>query len=122
MRQEELFGKTVEELYSIKNEIRKALDAVSDAAMLADSVPGKKLVERMTKDLDAVRKKYAGISSADSVSTTLASLHFLQGRERQLMDELGVLTEAEKKKKELTEHLAVVESQVAVERQRHEGR
>jgi hypothetical protein len=92
MDRSEFYGKTLDELDSIRQDIAEAIRGSADNAALAASVPGQRLVKRLTADLDAVRKKYAGIKGEPS--DKLSALDRLQGREQQLSEELENLTSA----------------------------
>jgi len=89
---EELRGKTVDELEKLRIQIEDGLAGCTENVALADSMPGQKLVKRLSADLEAIRKKYAGIKG--NSDDQLAALHVLQGREQQLSEELSNLTSA----------------------------
>ncbi len=89
---EDLRGKSIDELEGLRLQIEDGLQGCADNAELAESMLGQKLIKRLSADLEAIRKKYAGIKGKPE--DQLAALHVLQGREQQLSEELSNLTSA----------------------------
>jgi hypothetical protein len=95
----EFYGKELDELEVERQAIENAISFSLDNASLANSVPGQKLIKRLTRDVDVVRKRYYSIKGTHDEQ--LAVLHRLQGREQQLIEELENLTSAARFNKEL---------------------
>ncbi|MCK9566718.1 MAG: hypothetical protein M0Q43_11800 [Methanothrix sp.] len=89
---EDLRGKSVDELEGLRLLVEDGLRGCADNAELAGSMLGEKLIKRLSADLEAIRRKYAGIKG--NPEDQLAALHILQGREQQLSEELSNLTSA----------------------------
>jgi len=89
---EDLRGKSIDELEVLRLQIEDGLQGCADNAELAESMLGKKLVKRLSSDIEAIRAKYVGIKG--KAEDQLALLHVLQGREQQLYEELSNLTSA----------------------------
>lgn len=88
----DLSDKSLDELENLRLELENDIAGAADNASLAESMPGQKLIKRLTADLDAIRKKYAGIKGG--AEEQLAALHRLQGREQQVNEELENLKAA----------------------------
>jgi uncharacterized protein YicC (UPF0701 family) len=113
----EFYGKSLDDLDAVRQEIEEGLRGAADNAALANSMPGQKLVKRLTADLDAIRRKYAGIKGP--FEEQLMMLHKLQGREQQLSEELENLTSASRVQRLLGLRQEAVAA--AIEDKKHEG-
>jgi hypothetical protein len=107
---EDLRGKSVDELEGLRLQIEDGLRGCADNAELAESMLGQKLIKRLSADLEAIRRKYAGIKGKPE--DQLAALHVLQGREQQLSEELSNLTSANMVKINLGVQMEAVTMQI----------
>ena len=75
-------------------------------ASLPSSVPGKKLQERLEKDLEAIRSKYMRIDGTEQ--EVLQVFHFTRGREYQILQELELFKNSESIAKEFGDNLELI--------------
>jgi ABC-type xylose transport system substrate-binding protein len=101
-----LHDKSADELSILRQEVENSIAGAADNAALAGGMMGQKLIKRFASDLDAIRKKYFTIKG--SPDDQLSSLHRLQGREQQLVEELLNLVSAEKVKLDLGSDLELI--------------
>ncbi|MFA5323447.1 MAG: hypothetical protein WC373_12315 [Smithella sp.] len=106
LNKSDLYGKSIDELDALRQEIENGIAGAADNAALANGMIGQKLIKRFASDLDAIRKKYFTIKG--SHEDQLSALHRLQGREQQLVEELLNLASAEKVKRDLGADLELV--------------
>ena len=99
MDESEYYKKSLDELDRMRLVVEESIGQCGDNASLMASVPGQKLIKRLAFDLEAIRKKYAGIKGGPD--DQLANLHRLQGREHQLIEELANLSSAAQTMREL---------------------
>lgn len=116
----DLSDKTLDELEVLRLELEDGIAGAADNASLADSMPGQKLIKRLTADLDAIRKKYAGIKGG--AEEQLAALHCLQGREQQVNEELVNLKSASGTKRNLGLQLEAVTFTIGEKKRETPGR
>jgi len=100
----------LDELESRKSLILESIDSVAYNEGVLESVPGKKLLKRMERDLDAIRKKYSAIIGCND--SQLAELHRLQGRELQLDSDINSIRNSHDHMKLLNKELYEINSKI----------
>ena len=99
-----MYEDEMRELRDLHAEMLEKLEYVKDCIAIIATVPGKRYVEGLEKDLSAVRRKYSGIKNEDS-DKMLRQLCLIQGREAELDEQLRSFSEAEDNRKLLTAEL-----------------
>ena len=108
----ELNRMSIDELDKLYKELLEQSIIAGDNAKLPLSIPGKKLKERLEKDLVAIRSKYMGLNI--SKEEMMAEFNFNRGREYQILSELNLFNKSDSIAKEINDNMESVS--LAIER------